>query len=133
MKHENPYKEAMRYVENAEDDLKQAGKDGKFYIDEKYVKSACGIAYSGLLKGLDFFFDIKGVPKRKGRKSIEYYKDNLGKIDRKLLKELNAAYELLHLAGYYEGQLKIGAINEGFDSAVTIINALKPYSNNGHN
>ena len=58
----------MCYIENAEEDLKLAGKDGKFFFDEKYVKSACGIAYSGLLKGLDFLFEIKGVPKRKGRK-----------------------------------------------------------------
>jgi hypothetical protein len=131
MKHEDPYKEAMRYIENAEANLKLAGKDGKFYIDEKYVKSASGIAYLGLLKGLDYFFEIKGVPKRKGRKSIEYYKNYLGKIDRKLLRELNAAYELLHLAGYYEGQLKIDAIQSGFDSAISIIEAIKPYSKNG--
>ncbi len=131
MKHENSYKEAMRYVDNARETLKLAGKEDKFYVDEKYVKTACGTAYSGLLKGLDFLFDIKGVPKRKGRKSIEYYKETLGKIDRKLLRELNAAYELLHLAGYYEGQLKIGAINEGFDSAITIIESLNPYSING--
>jgi len=85
------------------------------------------------LKGLDFFFEIKGVPKRSGRKSIEYYKNNLGKLDRKLLKELTAAYELLHLAGYYEGQLKIDAIQSGFDSAISIIEAIKPYSKNGVN
>ena len=77
---------------------------------------------------MDYFFDIKGVPKRKGRKSIEYYKNYLGEIDRKLLRELNAAYELLHLAGYYEGQLKIDAIQSGFDSAISIIEAIKPYS-----
>jgi hypothetical protein len=93
--------EAMRYIENAEVQLKQAGKDGKFYVDEKYVNSTCGIAYSGLLKGLDYYFDIKGVPKRKGRKSIEYYKEILSKIDKKLLNYLNNGYEILHLYGYY--------------------------------
>lgn len=41
MKHENPYKEAMRYIENAEASLNLAGIEGKFYIDEKYVKTAC--------------------------------------------------------------------------------------------
>ena len=61
MKYENPYKEAMRYVENANEALKLAGKDGNFYIDEKYVKSACGIAYSGMLKALDFLYEIKNV------------------------------------------------------------------------
>ena len=88
MVQENPYLEAMRYIDNARLQLKQAGKEDKFFVDEKYVKSACGIAYSGLLKGLDFYFDIKGVPKRKGRKSIEYYKGILSKMDKKLLNYL---------------------------------------------
>ena len=133
MKNEDPYKEAMRYIENARDDLKQAGIDGKYYEDEKYVKSASGIAYSGVLKALDFYFDIKKVPKQKGRKSIEYYQKNLAKIDKKLSKELNTAYTVLHLEGYYEGQTKIGLIEEGFDSAISIIDAIKPYSKNGVN
>ena len=131
MKHEDPYKEAMRYIDNARTQLKLAGKDGKFYVDEKYVKSASGIAYSGILVALDALFDYKNVPKRRGRKAVDYYQSNLARIDKKLLRELNAAYELLHLAGYYEGQLKIGAIEEGFDSALSIISALKPFSKNG--
>ena len=131
MKTKNAYKEAMRYIENAREDLKLAGKDGKFYEDEKYVKSASGIAYSGTLVALDYLFDVKNVPKRRGRKSIDYYKEHLGKIDKKLLKELNAAYALLHLEGYYEGQTKIGAIEEGFDSAISIIDSIKKYFKNG--
>ena len=59
MKHQNPYKESMRYIENAEEDLKLSGKEDKFYKDVKYVQSACGIAYVGMLKALDFLFDIK--------------------------------------------------------------------------
>jgi hypothetical protein len=131
MKHEDPYMEAMRYIENAEVQLKQAGKDGKFYSDEKYVRSASGIAYSGVLIALDALFNIKNIPKRRGRKAIEYYQDNLSKIDKKLLKELNSAYRILHLEGYYEGETKIQSIESGFDSAVTIIDALKPFSKNG--
>jgi len=42
---ENPYKEAMRYIDNARLQLKHAGKEDKFYIDEKYVNQASGIAY----------------------------------------------------------------------------------------
>ena len=132
MVQENPYLEAMRYIDNARLQLKQAGKEDKFFVDEKYVKSACGIAYSGLLKGLDFYFDIKGVPKRKGRKSIEYYKGILSKMDKKLLNYLNNGYEILHLYGYYEGGRKASTIETGFDDAVSIITALKPYSQNGH-
>lgn len=126
----DPYKEALRYIENAETTLKSAGIDGKFYIDEKYVKSASGIAYAGVLKALDFLFDIKGVPKRKGRKSIEYYQNNLAKLDNKLLKELNNAYYVLHLDGYYGGMLSIKVIEAGFENAISIVDALKPYSKN---
>ena len=133
MTQQNPYKEAMRYIENAREQLDKAGKDGKFYVDEKYVKSACGIAYSGLLKGLDFYFDLKGVPKKKGRKSIEYYQVVLSKLDKKLLNYLNSGYTLLHLDGYYAGYKKISGIESGFDDALSVIEALKPYSGNGEN
>ncbi|MBM2813432.1 MAG: hypothetical protein HW421_194 [Ignavibacteria bacterium] len=131
MKYENPYQEAMRYIENAEETLKKAGKDGKFYIDEKYVKSACGIAYLGILKALDFLFDIKQIPKKRGKKSIEYYQGNLSNLDKKLLNYLNSAYNVLHLEGYYRGENNVKVIEAGFDNALGVISALKPYSNNG--
>ena len=59
MKHENPFKEAMRYIDNAREILKSAGKDGKYFDDVKYVQTACGTAYLGMLKALDFLFEIK--------------------------------------------------------------------------
>ncbi len=133
MVHENPYKEAMRYVENARENLKLAGREDKYYIDEKYVKTACGIAYAGTLKALDFLFDINNVQKKKGRKSIEYYRSVLANMDKKLLKNLNTAYLILHLEGYYEGETKIDSIGSGLDSAITVIDSLKPYSKNGVN
>ena len=131
MKTKNAYKEAMRYIENAREDLKLAGKDGKFYADEKYVKSASGIAYSGTLVALDCLFDVKNIPKRRGRKSIDYYKEHLGKIDKKLLKELNSVYNILHLNGYYEGETNIKSIEAGFDNAIDLIDSIKQYCKNG--
>jgi len=131
MKIDDPYLEAMRYIDNAKDNLKLAEKNGKFYADDKYVKSACGIAYSGLLRGLDFLFNIRNVQKQRGRKSIEYYRTVLGTMDKKLLDHLNSGYEILHLYGYYDGGNKVAVIAEGFDDALSIINTLKPYSNNG--
>ena len=73
MKIDDPYKEALRYIDNAKDNLKLAGKDDQFYEDEKYVKTACGTAYSGALIALDALFEIKKIPTRRRRKSIEYY------------------------------------------------------------
>jgi hypothetical protein len=110
--------------------LKQV-KKVKFYDDEKYVHTACGTAYIGMLKALDFLFDIKNIPKKRGRKSIEFYQNVLAGMDKTLLKNLNSAYRILHLNGYYEGETKIKAIEEGFDSAITIIDVLKKYSKNG--
>jgi hypothetical protein len=131
VKYEDPYLEAMRYVDNANATLKLAGKDGKFYIDEKYVHTACGTAYIGVLKALDFLFDIKKVPKKRGRKAIEYYRTVLTEIDKKLLLNLNSAYNVLHLQGYYEGEKGVKVIEAGFEYAISIIDALKPYSKNG--
>ncbi|MBM2815318.1 MAG: hypothetical protein HW421_2080 [Ignavibacteria bacterium] len=131
MKHENPYKESMRYIENARATLKLAGREDKYYQDVKYVQTACGTAYLGMLKALDYLFDIKKVPKRRGKKAIEYYQSELSKMDKKLLNHLNDAYHLLHLEGYYGGIKNIKVINEGFEIATLVINALKPYSNNG--
>jgi hypothetical protein len=126
----NPYKEAMRYIENANATLQLAGKDGKFYVGDKYVKTACGTAYSGVLKALDFLFDIKQVPKKKGRKSIEYYKGIVSGLDKSFLRNLNSAYHILLLEGYYEGETGIKNIEAGFDYVIDIIEALKPYSKN---
>ncbi len=130
MKYNNPYTESMRYIANAEEDLKLSGKEDKFYNDIKYVQSACGIAYVGMLKALDFLFESKKVPKRRGRKSIEYYQNNLAKTDKKLLNHLNNAYTVLHLDGYYGGINNIRIIKEGFESAILIIEAIKPFSFN---
>ncbi len=131
MKSDDPYKEAMRYIDNANDSLKLAGLDGKFYVDEKYVKTACGTAYSGILKALDFLFEIKGVPKKRGRKSIDYYQRELAKLDKKLLNNLNEAYTVLHLDGYYGGIKSMKVVEAGLECALSIILSLKPYSNNG--
>jgi hypothetical protein len=69
------------------------------------------------LKALDGYFYTHGVEKRKGRKSIEYYRDNIGRLDRKMLSYLNSAYEVLHLSGYYDGILSVPVIKSGFDVA----------------
>ncbi|MCL5990527.1 MAG: DUF5618 family protein [Bacteroidetes bacterium] len=131
MKNGNPYKEAMRYIENARESLKRAGKKDRNYLDVKYVHTACGTAYIGVLKALNLLFDIKSVPKKKGRKSIEYYQEHLSKIDKRLLNYLNNTYNLLHISGYYDGNTETKAIEAGFENAILIINALKPYSKNG--
>jgi len=124
---EKYYSEATRYMENAKEYLKSAKKEGSFYHDKKYVKTACGTAYNGLLVALDGFLILKGVPQeKKRRKSIEYYQENITKIDKKMLDYLNSAYEILHLWGYYDGITKASVVKDGFDAAYKIIEKIKP-------
>ena len=125
---EKYYSDAMRYMDNAKEYLKNAKKEGRFYNDPKYVKTACGTAYNGLLVALDGLLLLKGVekPTRKQRKSIEYYQSNITKIDKKMLNYLNSAYEILHLWGYYDGIKNADVVKTGFDDAYKIIGKIKP-------
>ena len=125
---EKYYSEAMRYMDNAKECLQKAQKEGIYYNDQKYVKMACGTAYSGMLVALDGFLTLKDVvlPKGKERKSIEFYHNNLAKLDRKMLNTLNSAYELLHLFGYYDGITRVTVVRDGFEDAYTLIDKIKP-------
>lgn len=117
---EKHHKEVLRYMENARETLKKARKNGSLYEDKKYVKTACGIAYNAILLSLDALLEEKGSTTRK-RKSIEWYREEVGKVKPKLLIHLNPAYETLHLAGYYDGNLEVKVIQAGFDRAMIII------------
>jgi len=125
---ERYYSEAMRYMDNAKEYLKNAKKEGNYYRDPKYVRTACGAAYNGVLIALDGYLLLKGIekPKGKNRKSIEYYHNNLGKLDRKMLDYLNSTYKILHLFGYYDGIEDARVVKAGFDDAKTIIKKIKP-------
>jgi hypothetical protein len=119
------YAEALRYVQNAKEVLQKAGKEGNFYHDRKYVRMACGTAYSGMLVGLDAWLRLKNISDVTN-KSIDYYRKNIGKLDRKLLANLNDAYKTLHLWGYYDGNLNVSIIQDGFKYALAIIERIKP-------
>jgi hypothetical protein len=120
------YVEALRYMDNANETLKKAGKEDNFYQDKKYVRTACGTAYHGMLIALDTYLLLRGVKMTKKRKSIEYYLDNVGKWDRKMLNDVNAAYEILHLWGYYDGTRNARIVKDGFDIAYKLIDLIKP-------
>ena len=125
---ERYYSEAIRYMSNAKECLSKAQKKDKLYRDAKYVKMACGTAYSGVLLALNGFLILKEVhrPNGKERKSIEYYQNHLGKLDRKMLDHLNKVYQILHLWGYYDGISSSVVVKEGFDLAYAIIEKIKP-------
>ena len=123
---EKYYSEAMRYMANAKGYLKDAQKEGDFYLDKKYVKTACATAYSGLLVAMDGFLQVKDIkPKFKDRKSIEFYQRNIAIIDKKMLDKLNCACEILN-RGYYDGITSVKVVKEGFDLAYKLIDKIKP-------
>jgi uncharacterized protein (UPF0332 family) len=120
------YSEAIRYMENAKETLKKAGKEDHYYKDRKYVKTACGTAYNGVLIALDAYLLLKGIKKTKGCKSIEYYCKQVATLDKKMLRQVNNAYEILHLYGYYDGILDVHVVKSGLEDAFKIINKIKP-------
>ena len=129
----NAYSEAMRYMENAKETLQKARKEDNRYHDVKYVRTACGTAYSGVLLALDAYLQLKDVelPKKK-RRSINFYTSHVAQLDKKLLGCLNSAYNALHLSGYYDGEQDVIIIKRGFDYAYQIIDKIKPPSDSSH-
>ena len=115
--------QAERYLKNAQDNLQKAGREDGYYIDEKYVSTACGIGYRGALLATDAYLAKYGmqVPDKKGRRRADNYRELLGKQNRKVLNSFNAAYYALHINGYYGGVLKVKTIQSGFEAFKELI------------
>ncbi len=115
----NNITEAKRYLANAKEILSEkAGKEDGFYKDRKYVKLAGNAAYSGVLVAIDGLLSVK----KKERKSVDWYQGELSKMDKKVLTYFNSAYDTLHLAMGYDGNLDAGIATLGLSKAETIIN-----------
>ena len=111
--------EAKRYLSNAKEILREkALKEDGFYRDRKYVKMAGHTAYAGILVALD---SVLG-DKKKGRKSVDWYKQELSTRDKKILYAFLAAYDTLHLSMSYDGNLSTAISKEGMELAEQIIN-----------
>ena len=110
--------EAHRYLNNAKDILRdKAQKEDSLYKDKKYVRMAGHTAYLGVLTALDGLLGIK----KKGRKSVIWYQEELGKIDKKVLNRFNMVYETLHLTMAYDGNLSVDIANVGLREAEQIV------------
>ncbi len=110
--------EAHRYIDNAKQILiEKAHKEDNLYKDKKYVRMAGHTAYLGVLIALDDLFGIK----KKGRKNIAWYQEELGKVDKKILNNFNMVYETIHLTMAYDGNLSVVIANEGLKEAEKII------------
>ena len=127
---ENRYREALRYFKNANEILRtKARKKDRYYEDGKYVRMACGTAYSGVLKAVDAYLELKGKPilkKKYARVSVDDYQKRLALIDKGVLNKFNTTYQVLHLNGYYEGLLNADAIQVGLHSFAEILDEIRP-------
>jgi len=121
--YKNYITEARRYLANAKNILKNSKVENGFYRDVKYVRMACSVAYSGVLMTIDGYLLKKGKEiRRRRRKSVDDYRRELSKIDKKMLEYFNAAYNILHLSGYYDGTNRVSVISDGLKVAHEIIN-----------
>src|SRR5208337_759308 len=105
MKKETP----ERYLANAKETLAKAGIEDNRYVDIKYVKSACGIAYLGVLKAIDGYLLSHGMTSKDLPHKVEEYQKALrkhGVHNGKMLGQFNDLYHELHIAGYYRGDLR---------------------------
>jgi hypothetical protein len=102
-------KEALRHLNNAREILKSAPIEDGTYADIKPVREACGTAYLAILMSIDEYLQKKGLGKKDLPRSVEAYRKALQKYlaihNGKLLREFDALYEALHIAGYYRGNL----------------------------
>ena len=102
-------REALRYLNNAKEILKSAPVEDGTYTDVKPVREACGTAYLAILMAVDEYLVKRGMSKKELPRSIDAYRKALQKYlavhDGKLLREFEALYEALHIAGYYRGNL----------------------------
>ncbi|ACT96969.1 DUF5618 family protein [Dyadobacter fermentans] len=115
---ENTVQEARRYLSNAREILSEkAKKNGIYYNDIKYVKLAGRAAYSGVLVALDGLLGKKDT-----RKSVEWYQEKLGKVDKKALTAFNSAYKILHLSMAYDGIELVSVSKDGLKQAEALIN-----------
>lgn len=122
--------EAIRYLENAKEILRKSQIEDNRYADIKYVKSACGVAYLGILKAVDDYLLKKGITRKELPKKIEEYEKALQKHlsihNGKLTKEFSTLYDELHIAGYYRGLLyHVDAVKSIFKAAKTFVDKIE--------
>lgn len=126
MRRETP----QRYLDNAKEALLKAGLEDNYYTDVKYVKSACGIAYLGVLKAIDDYLLRHGIREKGLPRKVEEYQKALKKYsihNGKLLGQFNALYHELHIAGYYRGDLRsVETVKASIKSAKDFIGRLSP-------
>lgn len=124
------HKEATRYLNNAKELLSKSPIEDNRYTDVKYVKSACGVAYLGVLEAIKEYLLSKGLTKKELPKKVEEFRKALQKHatvhNGKLTKQFDDLYDELHIAGYYHGTLhKVDTVKSVIKGAKEFIDKIK--------
>jgi hypothetical protein len=124
-------KEALRYLNNAREILKSTPTENGTYSDIKLVREACGTAYLAILVAVDEYLIKKGMSKKELPRSVDAYRKALQKHlaihDGKLLREFEALYEALHIAGYYRGNIYlVDMLKDALKAAKAFIGKIGP-------
>ncbi|MEW6162917.1 MAG: DUF5618 family protein [Nitrospirota bacterium] len=119
-------KEALRYLQNAKEMLREVPIENNTYIDVKPVQEACGTAYLAVLKAIDEYLIKRGIGEKELPQSTEGYREMLMKYlsiyDGKLRREFEKLYKLLHIAGYYRGLLEdVNVVKDAIKAARVFI------------
>ncbi|MBI4429148.1 MAG: DUF5618 family protein [Ignavibacteriales bacterium] len=125
-------REALRYIENARETLKKSPIEEGRYKDNKYVKSACVVAYLGVPKAIDEFLLRNGIARKQLPKKVEEHQKALTNFgssrNGKMLDALSDIYDELHIAGYsgyYRGFLhRVEVVKEALGGAEEFIRKL---------
>lgn len=119
-------REALRYLNNAKEILKSAPVEDGTYTDIKPVREACGTACLAVLMAVDQYLISIGVEQDKLPTSVDGYRKALQKYlsvhDGKLIRNFEALYNELHIAGHYRGLLRqVNVVKEVLKFARTFI------------
>lgn len=115
------FDDALRYLTNARDLLRKAGRQNGSYHDRKYIRLAGNCAWSGVLVAVDEYLRSKGIAKGRGRMSKEWYISQLSSLSRKLNMAFETAYEGLHLHMGYDGALNAKAADAHLEAGKHVI------------
>jgi hypothetical protein len=123
-------KEAVRYLQNAREILRNAPIEDDTYTDITPVQEACSTAYLAALKAIDGYLIGRGVSEKDLPQSVDEYRKMLRKYlsvhNGKLTRDFEKIYRLLHIAGYYRGLLDdVNVLKDAFKVAENFIRKIR--------
>ncbi|MBK9248660.1 MAG: DUF5618 family protein [Ignavibacteria bacterium] len=119
---------SISYLSNAREIFAKSPKEGKLYVEDKYVREGAEIAYLAALIAIDGYLVKKGVAVEKLPQSIEEYWMHIKKYirhDSKFNENFMLVYQNLHICAHQLGSQSIALVKEGLVAVGDIIKLLK--------